>query len=75
MEAKRLLSTILAVPSWRCSLNLDSDEALSLTTLLLKEEAIALSQAADGPAMTKVTAPSDFVLCQLFSLSAEFSGS
>lgn len=56
-EAKRLLSTMFAVPGWRCSLDLDSEEALSLTSVLLKEEAEALSQAADGETRTKVLTP------------------
>lgn len=55
MESLRLLSTMLAMPSWGRSLDLDSEEALSLTAVLLREEAVALNRAADGDTMTKVT--------------------
>lgn len=59
----RLLSTMLAVPSWRCSLDLDSQEAVSLTSVLLREESAALNGAADGETMTKVTPLSNFFPC------------
>lgn len=54
-ESLRLLSTMLAIPGWGRSLDLDSEEALSLTSALLREEAVALNRAADGETMTKVT--------------------
>lgn len=61
----RLLSTMLAVPSWRRSLDLGSEEALSITAALLKQEAEALDHAADGERMTKVTLPSHVPPCKL----------
>lgn len=54
-ESLRLLSTMLAIPSWRRCLDLDSQEAVSLTAVLLKEEAEALNRAADGESMTEVS--------------------
>lgn len=67
-ETKRLLSVMLAVPSWRWSLDLDSDEALSLTAALLKEEAVALNKAADGDITTKVRVASLFFFSPLCKL-------
>ena len=53
-ECLRLLATMLAIPSWKRALDLDSPEASSFTSVLLREEAEALNRVADGETTTKV---------------------
>lgn len=55
MEAKHLLSVVLAIPSWRGSLDLACEEAMSVTAVLLEEETAALNRTAASAPVTKVT--------------------
>ncbi|CAB1102286.1 unnamed protein product [Ectocarpus sp. CCAP 1310/34] len=43
-EAKLLLAAMLATRDWRCSLDLACEKALTLTAVLLEEEAVALTR-------------------------------
>lgn len=65
---------MLAVPGWRCRLDLDSEEAVSLTAALLEEEAAALNRAADGEAVTEVTPALPFVSCADSRLEGRLDG-
>ncbi|CAM9479512.1 unnamed protein product, partial [Scytosiphon promiscuus] len=58
-EAKLLLSVILAIPTWRRSLDLGCPEAMSMTAVILKEEARHLDRTASSSTIAEVLSSSD----------------
>eukprot|EP00904_Undaria_pinnatifida_P003216 jgi/Undpi1/12896/HiC_scaffold_7.g02562.m1 len=53
VEARRLLSLLLSIPKWKHSLDLSCGEAVSLTKILLREEAASLSLLRSGGSLTQ----------------------
>ncbi|CAM9712319.1 unnamed protein product, partial [Hapterophycus canaliculatus] len=58
-EAKLLLSVILDIPTWRCSLDLGCEDASKITAILLKEEAESLDRTASSATIAEVPSSGD----------------